>query len=609
LTIKTNEKLQSILNTMPLTRIAAMIIVAILSCNVSGMNSMFVSLFFVVLTFIIQLLLCIKYHRSHITPIRSSFSILGFIPSILLFICFFIYSLFSGRDILYSISVSLALSALLIPRSSRYFNIVSFVLNSKDINYSNGYESCSAIKKSNNLTIDGNNLLGTNKFVDSVSTIYSYIDSDQLSSTDDYAVGILKEFSNILFSGDAVYKTFSGDLNTDYDFQVNPQKKDNLKFAVLKNKNGYRIVVAGPFDDVKKLCSDCASEDSLIGLEIAESLALDSVRSLNNKGLEVVSFAFADVDEFDDESELNDMIFVGSLGINSSIDHKALNLLNEIIDADFEITIKTNDNSNEIAGLLDTNGITNFVKHNEYIVINESYGKYVNSHLEDEKLINNDTYFELNDETASLSYIKENAETIYNTSRALERNLKMFSFSIVITFLLASVLIPNNIMHPYVIVLLSCVVEVFSLLSLHYFKTDKQTGVRDALNTFIISFCGLGLFFAGRFFVDAPMSKFDAEAVNIARSMLIYYYILLTAMYDSVAVFSSPVRHIKNIIMIVFSIIIVLVFNIPPVRNLMNFHYISLDALKYIIFFILVPVLVNAFEVLIINRKEKNNGK
>ena len=109
--------------------------------------------------------------------------------------------------------------------------------------------------------------------------------------------------------------------------------------------------------------------------------------------------------------------------------------------------------------------------------------------------------------------------------------------------------------------------------------------------------------FCRKIFVNVPLEQYDAAAVNMARTMVMSFYILAVGLYDSVYVLSNAKKHRLNIIVMAFSVLSVLFINIPGIAVNIGLMPMSAEAFKFVIFFSLVPVLIKGAEGSISNRR------
>lgn len=589
-------------------RIAAMLIVAILSCIVSGIGSMIIDLIAILILFVSQFLICSRYDFQHnsLDDVRNS--ILSYLPFVILFVLMFIYNFISGRGIVYSVAISLALSLLLLPKPQNYSKIVSYVVNNKSNIFSNGYKSCEEFSKCNTLLLNDECLISSLDAVKCVKTTYSEFSPCEKN---DSIVNIIKEFSAILYSDRNDYKVFSDDVKGEYDYKTKPVCKNGITYAVLNNKNGVRFIASGTADKIKELCTEYADKNSIKSFsddkhELEELFSVSE--SIKPK---TIYFAFGDFDEIPEIDTIKDLILVGAVEFGVEPSNKASSICNEITNTNYTVEIHCKKSTvSAVKDIFNANGLTDYiVTDDEAIIFNDIDGDKHIAFLEENNIIFNGSACRTKAGNFSFNEVVDNANNVVNRSSAIEHNYNIFCLALIITYLLSSVVIPNNIMHPYALVLIGCVFELLSVISVKDSVITKKKCITMIINIFIISICAIGLFLAGRFGVNAPLAKFDAISVNAGRMMLIMFFILVPSFYDSVVILATPAAYLKNIIAMIISIIFVILINLPFVSNMVNCQSISFEGLKYVILFVLIPVLLNAFEVIIDLRKEKRNGR
>ncbi len=601
-----NDNLIQSLKVVPTLRIAIMFIVAILSFVTAGTAPSFLALLFITMLFVLQIVFTYKYLNENV-PQNTKKSLLSYIPAVVLFIIFTIFNLFTNHDVIYSVIISLSLSLLLLPINKSYFNIISFVLHKQDIKYSSGVESCDEIIRCDKIIYSTEHFFTGNRYISNLSTAYSQYDNktEFNNINNDYAVGILKEFVSILDLKSDEFSAINTNTDIEYNYYIEPKTTNGITYAVLNNKDGYRVVACGDFSVIKTYCNGYADKDALSDLSEDKNELNSSVASYSKKCSAILSFAFCDLDKFDSVDAIKDMIYIGSMGIKKELTNTAYNLIEDIASKDYSTKIICGeDDIKDIAMLLDFNNL-------EYII--SDYCIYISDCVFDESeaaIYNQDMIkYKSNTFTGTnilFSKLKESVGTILNNSDGIEQNTNVLSHSIIVTFSLAAALIPNNVMQPYIVVILSCIIEMISMFAV---RNNKTSNAVSLANTFIISLSALSVFFAGRFFVDAPLSKFDFESVNIARTMLIIFYILLAPLYDSLTIFSEPKKYLNNIIVIIVSVFVVLVLNVPFVCGILGLKHLGFEATKYVILFVLIPVLINIILTIVNNRKVNKNGK
>lgn len=587
-------------------RIAIMFIVAILSFGYSGVIPSALALLFTTMLFALQIIFSYKYiSENEITS--HKLSRYSYIPAIIFFIMFAAFNLFIKRDILYTLIISLSLSVILLPRNKSYYTMISYLIHKGKYVYSQAINSCSDILQCNKLVFNADKLFTKSKVLDSMSTVYSHYDySKGIPNVEgDYAVDILKEFTSVFDIELKNFKFNSSDKQSEYDFYQPPQGNNGLTYAVLNNKNSYRLIVYGDFDLVTKKCNGYADKNSLSDLSENRGELLNSMDKNSNECSRIISFAFCDLDEFTSVDLVDNMIYIGSLMVKNELSEFAYSLLEDISTYDYSTKIICdNDNLKDVERLINSYNFKYIVDNTDVYISNTVFDDSEAAHLHDEILLKNSQFSKKN-ETIFFGKLRNNAKSIMDNAVSMENKINILSYSVIITFLLATMLIPNNVMHPYILVTLLCIIEIISIFTVDNYEKSTKSAI---INAFVIALSALSVFFAGRFLVDAQLCEFDKESVGIARTMLVFFYILLSALYDSLTIFTEPKKHVNNIIMIFICIILVFVLNSTLISKYLLFKHLEFEAVKFVVLFVAIPILVNIVLTTFNNRKGIKNG-
>ena len=513
-----------------------------------------------------------------------------------------VYMLLSGQNFLYSLSTSLALVSVLIPVTKRYGFYIATFLKNKELKTFVDYNFYKSINSSNCISIDDSSVLNFEEQVSGYSTSYVSALIENVDSQD-YAYRILGEFALITYGDKRCFNEFKKHSQNYEKAQIVLSENGNVKYIVIKNKDSFRAIASGSFNDILSLCSEGVDRNSLVKAD-------DEFKERNNRNIkkledvsdELYSFAYCDIASPGDIENINDMIYVGTIGVKKVISKETYKLFDYIQrnSKSFEIEY-TNENKDDIIEILKICNIENYKIENQKVILGEKCNKKI---VIGENMVSAESgKKEIDFDRIPAYKVLEYCERAGRNSFAYLNLTRVFSISLIIAYLLSGALIPNSFMHPFVIVIVGGLINILSAFSVGEKYGNIHSPVMFIVNICTTVFCALGIFFAGRFFVNVPMEQFDAGAVNMARMMVMSFYILTVGMYDSIFVLSNIKKYRLNAVVMAFSILFVLLINIPVIATNIGLLPMSAEAFKFVIFFSLIPVLVNGVEGSISNKR------
>lgn len=588
-----------IYNNIPLTKIIPIIIIGILCFISFDIKAASICVFSLLMLLGVRIYIYIYFkERYEFNYQLNYFSYTKLILMSIVGIVVFICSLINNQTVIYSLTVGVSVATFIDILPKNYYGMISFLLN---CNYKNSVvtelNSFFKFKKVDSVKISSNDILKTEKKVVALSNCYSYYNLKyEKPSSSDYTVKVLKEFSSFMYPEDF---SFSSSVSAGYEkYDVVEHYNDTLDYVALKKGKIIRIIVSGLYENLILKCGACAEIDncSVVDNEHRQKIE-QSVSVIRENGFKDISFAFCDIeDESVDLSKINNLIFVGTLGIEEILSDTAEKVINDIKDSEFSYIISIEEfDKDRICNLLNKSNIQYFELSDKEIIINKTEysatAEFYNDTLNFKGAVVNCSNNNIN------NFLNE-VKNVIDISKTIRQKNIVTGVSLMSAYLILSSMIPNSVMQPYTLVFISVITELLAFSSVKNFKGNKNY-IHQVVNTFAVTVCGVLVFLAGRFFVEVPMSKFDAVSVNTARTMLAMFFILIVPWLDSVAIFSKTKSHKNNIMFVFGAVLICVLLQIPFIRDSFKMVAINFQAIKFLIFFVLIPALVEGLKFVI----------